>query len=107
MVAATIISKTTIVVVRVFIVFPLWFGDDTAASHRKAMTNKHLSVSLHLYFEFSFGVLFWASETIPLSPPRFMVSIAELGTMTRAPFSFRPSKSMFMALKCKAVGLWI
>src|SRR5215211_136615 len=106
MVAATIISKTTIVVVRVFILFSFVVGRGQR-NIQKVMRNNHLAVPLHPYFESSFGVLFWASETMPLRPPRFMVSIAELGTMTNAPFSFRPSKSMFMALKCKAVGLWI
>ena len=54
---------------------------------------------------FPFGRFCCASETIPLKPPRFIVSMALLGTMTRAPFSFKPSKSIFMARRCSAVGL--
>ena len=44
-------------------------------------------------------------ETMPLRPPRFIVSTALLGTITNAPFSFSPSKSMFIARRCRAVGL--
>lgn len=42
---------------------------------------------------------------MPLMPPRFIVSTAEDGTITRAPFSFNPSNSMFIARRCRAVGL--
>jgi hypothetical protein len=54
-----------------------------------------------------YGSSIWvlASETIPLRPPRFMVSTALEGTITRAPFSFNPSNSMFIARRCRAVGL--
>src|SRR5574341_639247 len=48
---------------------------------------------------------FFASDVSPARPPRFIVSTALLGTMTSAPFSLKPSKSMFIARKCNAVGL--
>ncbi len=44
---------------------------------------------------------------MPLKPPRFIVSTADEGTITSAPFSFKPSKSMFIARRCNAVGLLI
>jgi hypothetical protein len=55
-----------------------------------------------LFFESPTDML--AKEVIPANPPRFMVSTALEGTITRAPFSFKPSKSMFIARRCRAVG---
>ena len=48
-----------------------------------------------------------AKEVIPIIAPRFIVSTALDGTMTMAPFSLSPSKSIFIALRCRAVGLLI
>ena len=53
-----------------------------------------------------FGVsLFLANETKPPIAPKFMVSSAELGTITIDPFSFKPSNSIFIPLRCNATGL--
>jgi hypothetical protein len=56
-------------------------------------------------FLFSYGRLFWAIETMLLNPPRFIESAADDGTITKVPFSFKPSKSIFIARRCNAVGL--
>ncbi len=49
--------------------------------------------------------VFCRSAAAPRRPPMPMDSTAVLGTSISAPFSFNPSYSMFMARRCKAVGL--
>ncbi len=44
-------------------------------------------------------------EAVPSMPPSPMVSTAEEGTITIAPFSLMASYSMFMARRWSAVGL--
>lgn len=46
-----------------------------------------------------------AREANPPMAPSFMDSRAELGTITIEPFSFRPSKSMFIPRSWSATGL--
>ena len=48
---------------------------------------------------------FLASDVVANMPPSPMVSTAEEGTITIAPFSLIASYSMFMARKCSATGL--
>ena len=47
---------------------------------------------------------FGDSVEVASMPPRPMVSTAEEGTITMAPFSLIASYSMFMARKCSATG---
>lgn len=49
--------------------------------------------------------VFLASETKPPMAPRFMVSRAELGTITIEPFSLSPSNNIFIPLRWSATGL--
>src|SRR5439155_26448970 len=50
--------------------------------------------------------LFWRNAAAPISPPIPIDSTALLGISISAPFSFRPSYSMFIARRCRATGLF-
>src|ERR1700752_559183 len=115
-VAPIIMTRTNMAVVRVDILSPFLayvIGRvETAKQFHKFLgdcfaTRSAWARNDRMYYLFSFGILFCAIETSPLMAPRFIVSTAELGTITSAPFSLRPSKSIFIARRCKAVGLSI
>jgi len=52
-----------------------------------------------------FSARFSESAASPPIAPRFIESKAELGTIIKDPFSFNPSKSMFMPRSWSATGL--